>query len=87
MGRYKYSILDKEKYGEAIVEIRGIKDLAKRVLKKYRKENNFGHFLVYPENIQTDALDLFDFLFNFSEQNINDFSIGIAYTVSNGSLH
>ena len=87
MGRYKHAILEKEKYGEAIVEIRGIKDVAKRILKKINKERNFGHFLVYPQNIKQEALFLFNFLSEFCEKNIDDFSVGIAYTVSDRSLH
>ncbi len=91
MGRYKHEISrENEQYGEAIVEIRAIRDVAPRFFKKVRVQGatpKIGTFLTDPSQIENQSLLLFRFLFEFSNENVRDFSVGLSYTLGNKGLH
>ncbi len=93
MGRYNQALMpqDKKKYGEAIIEIRAIKDVAPRFFKKFGLSKDatpkFGKFLTDPGQISTQSLLLFNFLSEFSDENIRDFSVGLSYTLGSDRYH
>lgn len=67
MGRFKKEMTEEEKkYGEAIVEVRGVKSVQPWFLKECKlSPDRTGAFLTTPEDILTEALALFGFLKNF----------------------
>ncbi len=67
MGHYK-NILDVDKYGEAVIEVRTISDIGKPCLRKMGiSEKIQGNFLKDISNLEENALALFNFLGNFEE--------------------
>lgn len=89
MGHFNQPLKPGEKhYGEAIVEIRAISDVAKRFLEKaHLNTEKQGKFLKEASaEMEIDALALFDFLNKFGKRDINDFIVGLPYTILRGSL-
>ena len=80
--------IEEKEYGEAIVEVRAISDVSKRFLQKIGLDlSRQGKFLKEASiNMQVDSLKLFDFLNKFGESDINDFKVGLSYTVLKSSV-
>ncbi len=86
MGAFKddLSVKDKERYGEAIVEVRGIRHVEHWFLKKVELNPRIkDSFLTVPdENLTSQARKLFDFLNAFEDpRTINDIRIGMTYAI------
>lgn len=85
MGRLNQGMSAEERqYGEAIVEIRSIRNVATRFLGSYLEnpQIRLGEFLTTPdEYLEKEFLALFDFLNAFGDKNIVDFSAGLPYAV------
>lgn len=85
MGAYKNEMFSEEKkYGEAIIEIRGIRNVEGWFLHKARLNPEIrGTFLTRAEeNTVVEALRLFDFLSEFgSPQSLNDITLGMTHAV------
>ncbi|GEM_PF-3705409 len=88
MGFFKKGLRGHEKsYGEAIIEVRAIRDAAPRFLQKMKLDvKRQGHFLKDPPHLEKEALSLFDFLFNFGKKDLMDFSVGLPYTLMDKTL-
>ncbi len=88
MGYFKMPLSPEERLcGEAIVEVRAIRDVAERFLKKMGLDvAKQGRFLKDPDQIEEDSLSLFDYLFNFGDTDVVDFSVGLPYTLLNSHL-
>lgn len=83
MGRYKEtSSLSIRDFGEAIIEVRAIKNVGGAFLEstKLDKKAVAGNFLVNPEHISLHAMKLFKFLSSFGSFKICDI-IGIINDV------
>jgi hypothetical protein len=70
MGRFKDEGLIDKSYGEAIIEVRGIRDVQAWFLRKCGLSLELtGSFLTQPgDNLKRQAIKLFDFLFNFGTE-------------------
>ncbi len=88
MGFFKRQLsADELRYGEAIVEVRAIRDVATRFLEKMELDvRRVGDFLKDPRQIESEALSLFVFLNNFGRKDFVDFSVGLPYTLMDKGL-
>lgn len=70
MGRFKDEGLIDKSYGEAIIEVRGIRDVQAWFLRKCGLSLELtGSFLTQlGDNLKRQAVKLFDFLFNFGTE-------------------
>jgi hypothetical protein len=85
MGRLNQSLsLQERHYGEAIIEIRAIRNISLRFLKKVGiHSKKKGKFLVKAkESLPVHALKLFDFLMAFgTDEDDRDFEVGLSFAV------
>ncbi len=92
MGRYREEMDDSElEYGEAIVEIRGIREVKPWFLRKCSlNEDLTGDFLRTTQPaLEEQVLALFDFLNNFrhSKYDLEIFYLGIPYTLQHRTIN
>lgn len=82
MGYLKDDTQIDKRYGEAIVEIRGIKRVGEWFLKRVSSAENGGSFLVFPDKIESQGALLFKFLNNFLIDNniLKDIHVGLCYS-------
>ncbi len=84
MGKLKDTIqLEDKKYGEAIVEIRNIKNVGSWFLKRsgLKDISTKGRFLDNPSKVSVEALGLFSFLKSFTMEDFPDIYMGIGYAL------
>jgi hypothetical protein len=84
MGKFKEVISDEDtKYGEAIIEVRGIRGVGPWFLKKASLEgfSEPKNFLVNPEKIILESLSLFDFLSSFTQAYFSDIYLGVSHAL------
>lgn len=89
MGFFKDTMSEEDsKYGEAIVEVRAIKDISEKFLESAGLGlDRVGIFLTNINGQLTqETIALFDFLDNFGSKNILDFSVGLPYVVLRGNF-
>lgn len=83
MGRYKEEKEIDKRFGEAIIEVRGIKEVKKWFLGKIRlsKPVKPGAFLKSPRDVLEHGKALFNYLqkFGSNEEDINDIKLGLCY--------
>ena len=84
MGALKDDLTIEKRYGEAIVEVRGIKHVEDWFIKKVNLDSKIkGVFLTRPEqNLTQEALVLFNFLQDFGTiSDIEDIKLGITHSL------
>ena len=89
MGFFKDKMSQEESQcGEAIVEVRAIKDISANFLENAGlNTERVGFFLTTADSqLMQETLALFDFLDHFGPKNIVDFSVGLPYAVLRGSF-
>jgi len=80
MGRFKDEIAaEDKKYGEAIIEVRGIRNVGPWFLKKASLEgtSTSGNFLSNPDKIILESMHLFGFLTSFTQGHFSDIYTGV----------
>jgi hypothetical protein len=87
MGNFKAGLLKEEKqYGEAIIEVRGIRDVKPWFLKKCKLDQTLsGDFMTEPgTKLKKQALCLFDFLKNFgtTQDTFEIFYLGMPHALN-----
>jgi hypothetical protein len=79
MGRFKKDEEIDKNYGEAIIEVRGIKNIGGWCLDKLKvdKSRSAGKFLTDPSSFTAQGMSLFRFLIDFNTEVASDVQLGI----------
>ena len=83
MGRFKKDEEIDKSYGEAIIEVRGIKNIGVWCLEKLKldKKTDGGNVLTDPSSFTVHGIKLFQFLMGFNSEVAGDIQLGILLNV------